>query len=84
MATSIITIIFNYTVLQASHKLHISSPLLLLLAWDSCFQSIPLNLHCGTTTFSKRCLLDTYFLNSSENPVFIILRIHYDCFDKLI
>ena len=27
------------------------------------------NLHCGTPTFSKRCLWDSYFQNPSENPV---------------
>ena len=25
-------------------------------------------LHCGTPTFSKRCLWDSYFQNPSENP----------------
>ena len=29
------------------------------------------NLHCGTPTFSKRCLWDSYFQNPSENPVSI-------------
>ena len=26
------------------------------------------NLYCGTPTFSKRCLWDSYFQNPSENP----------------
>ena len=33
------------------------------------FPGISSNLHCGTPTFSKRCLWDTYFQNPSENPV---------------
>ena len=32
------------------------------------FQRISSNLHCGTPTFSKRCLWDSYFQNPSENP----------------
>ena len=31
------------------------------------FPRISSNLHCGTPTFSKRCLLDSYFQNPSEN-----------------
>ena len=37
------------------------------------FPRISSNLHCGTPTFSKRCLWDSYFQNPSENPVLIIL-----------
>ena len=33
------------------------------------FPRIFSNLHCGTPTFSKRCLWDSYFQNPSENPV---------------
>ena len=33
------------------------------------FPRISSNLHCGTPTFSKRCLWDSYFQNPSENPV---------------
>ena len=32
------------------------------------FPRISSNLHCGTPTFSKRCLWDSYFQNPSENP----------------
>ena len=32
------------------------------------FLRISSNLHCGTPTFSKRCLWDPYFQNPSENP----------------
>ena len=32
------------------------------------FPRICSNLHCGTPTFSKRCLWDSYFQNPSENP----------------
>ena len=32
------------------------------------FPKISSNLHCGTPTFSKRCLWDSYFQNPSENP----------------
>ena len=32
------------------------------------FPRISSNLHCGTPTFSKRCLCDSYFQNPSENP----------------
>ena len=32
------------------------------------FPRISANLHCGTPTFSKRCLWDSYFQNPSENP----------------
>ena len=32
------------------------------------FPGISSNLHCGTPTFSKRCLWDSYFQNPSENP----------------
>ena len=32
------------------------------------FLRICSNLHCGTPTFSKRCLWDSYFQNPSENP----------------
>ena len=28
------------------------------------------DLHCGTPTFSKRCLWDSYFQNPSENPAY--------------
>ena len=31
------------------------------------------NLHCGTPTFSKRCLWDSYFQNPSENPEMILI-----------
>ena len=31
------------------------------------FPRISSNLHCGTPTFSKRCLWDSYFQNPSEN-----------------
>ena len=34
------------------------------------FSRISSNLHCGTPTFSKRCLWDSYFQNPSENPAF--------------
>ena len=34
------------------------------------FPRISSNLHCGTPTFSKRCLWDSYFQNPSENPVY--------------
>ena len=37
------------------------------------FPRISSNLHCGTPTFSKRCLWDSYFLNPSENPAFTIV-----------
>ena len=38
------------------------------------FQRIFLSLRYGTPTFSKLCLLDSYFLNPSENPeVYLIL-----------
>ena len=33
------------------------------------FPRISSNLHCGTPTFSKRCLWDSFFQNPSENPV---------------
>ena len=33
------------------------------------FPRISPNLHCGTPTFSKRYLWDSYFQNPSENPV---------------
>ena len=33
------------------------------------FPRISSNLHCGTPTFSKGCLWDSYFQNPSENPV---------------
>ena len=36
------------------------------------FPRISSNLHCGTPTFSKRCLWDSYFQNPSENPAFIL------------
>ena len=32
------------------------------------FPRISSNLHCGTPTFSKRCLWDSCFQNPSENP----------------
>ena len=32
------------------------------------FPRISSNLHCGTPTFSKRCLWDSYFQNPSDNP----------------
>ena len=32
------------------------------------FPRISSNLHCGTPTFSKGCLWDSYFQNPSENP----------------
>ena len=32
------------------------------------FPRISSSLHCGTPTFSKRCLWDSYFQNPSENP----------------
>ena len=32
------------------------------------FPRISSDLHCGTPTFSKRCLWDSYFQNPSENP----------------
>ena len=32
------------------------------------FPRISSDLHCGTPTFSKRCLWDSYFQNASENP----------------
>ena len=32
------------------------------------FPRISSNLHCGTPTFSKRCLWDSYFQNPSGNP----------------
>ena len=32
------------------------------------FPRISSNLHCGTPTFSKRCLRDSYFQNPNENP----------------
>ena len=32
------------------------------------YPRISSNLHCGTPTFSKRCLWDSYFQNPSENP----------------
>ena len=32
------------------------------------FPRISSNLHCGTPTFSKRCLWDSYFQDPSENP----------------
>ena len=35
------------------------------------FPRISSNLHCGTPTFSKRCLWDSYFQNPSENPAYI-------------
>ena len=34
------------------------------------FPRISSNLHCGTPTFSKRCLWDSYFQNPCENPVY--------------
>ena len=37
------------------------------------FPRISSNLHCGTPTFSKRCLWDSYFQNPSENPVHEVL-----------
>ena len=33
------------------------------------FPRISSNLHCGTPTFSIKCLWDSYFQNPSENPV---------------
>ena len=35
------------------------------------FPRISSNLHCGTPTFSKRCLWDSYFQIPSENPAFV-------------
>ena len=34
------------------------------------FPRISSDLHCGTPTFSKKCLWDSYFQNPSENPAF--------------
>ena len=36
------------------------------------FPRISSNLHCGTPTFSKRCLWDSYFQNPSENPALLV------------
>ena len=36
------------------------------------FPRISSNLHCGTPTFSRRCLWDSYFQNPNENPVISI------------
>ena len=33
------------------------------------FPRMSSNLHCGTPTFPKRCLWDSYFQNPSENTV---------------
>ena len=42
------------------------------------FPRISSNLHCGTPTFSERCLWDSYFQNPSENPAFCSAeRIHF-------
>ena len=50
------------------------------------FPRICSNLHCGTPTFSKRCLWDSYFQNPSENPdtagVGIIFTMK--CFRKMV
>ena len=42
------------------------------------FPRISSNLHCGTPTFSKRCLWDSYFQNPSENPECIPKRFEFD------
>ena len=42
------------------------------------FPRISSNLHCGTPTFSKRCLWDSYFQNPSENPDKIISALTSD------
>ena len=43
------------------------------------FPRMSSNLHCGTPTFPKRCLWDSYFQNPSENPV--KTRIFSDAFN---
>ena len=39
------------------------------------FQRISSKLHCGTHTFSHKCLWDSNFQNPSENPVCNIVTI---------
>ena len=50
------------------------------------FPRISSNLHCGTPTFSKRCLWDSYFQNPSENPestmVYAYTFLLFSHFDK--
>ena len=45
------------------------------------FPRISSNLHCGTPTFSKRCLWDSYFQNPSENPVIFssLVSVNTEC-----
>ena len=43
------------------------------------FQIISLNLHCGTPTFSKRCFLDSYVLNLSDNSESLISLLTWLC-----
>ena len=44
------------------------------------FPRISSNLHCGTPTFSKRCLWDSYFQNPSENPVSKPVKMNFEIF----
>ena len=63
------TMITTYnTAVQASHQLLIWSLLLRTTfgLGTPVFPRICSNLHCGTPTFSKRCLWDSYFQNPSE------------------
>ena len=41
------------------------------------FPRISSKLHCGTPTFSKRCLWDSYFQNPSEDPAWVDLDPFY-------